>query len=449
MNSTRDRALAPDAVKADLDTLLATFADIHPNPFWSRTRTQFEADISRITAKVQRQGGIAEGDFFKEVARLVIAFDDPHCWAFVPGWKEFRDGGGRFFPVDLRFTGDGAARVAAGDSRLLGAEVLRVDDIPVKKLYAAFRPLTGQSDESLWRRVPGEVLPALPLVFPGPGGSGVALRIRDGEGERTVLLDGIDQKAYERRDAESEGDLPLAYRALQPGVGLLIFRSCVAPDRVRALAEPIFQTIRDTNVTRLVVDNRANPGGGDDGWHALLGFLTEKLSAPTTPRATASRNGSKTSWAKKRSPTATPPAAWTAPAGKEFVIPSTDEDLIRPAATPLKFKGSWCLLAGRGSFSAGMSFVCAVKAYKLALSSGRRPEGGSRASDSGWKRRCRKRASPSPFPPSSSTARWMFRCVAASRPTFGVRSVQSVAANSPADPVLQAGLREMARRLKT
>jgi|GEM_PF-6985311 hypothetical protein len=436
---TQEKRFTAEQARTDFNELLAAFTDLHPNPFWSRSRNNFLRDIEKLVQSVQAQGNISEKEFFRMVARFVVAFDDPHCWVFVPGWTAYRNKGGHFFPLDLRFD-DRSARVTGGDQRYFGSEVVRINEVPLSKLYAEFRLLTGQRDDPYGDEFLGIFFRRFLWFFYGWADQ-FQIRLREQGVERTVSVQGINQSEFEKRRTDPSGELPLAYRPLESGVGLVIFRSCVASAQIRSLAEPIFRTIRDSGVKKLVVDNRNNPGGGDDAWQTLLEFLTDKpFSAYSGSRYRISQR-LKDLLGEKEINASYHSDAWTSPPGKEFVYKMSDNALLHPAANPLKFKGIWCLLAGRGSFSSGMSFVCAVKAYRLARIFGE--ETGGRVKGFGqW---VEVSLPQSGLSVAVSTKQFDGSVDVPYRrgvpPDVLVRAAKGVELNSSADPVLKAALK--------
>ena len=137
------------------------------------------------------------------------------------------------------------------------------------------------------------------------------------------------------------------------------------------------------------------------------------------------------------------PGAWDIPSGTRIESRFGPDALITPTTNALKFTGSWCVLAGRRTFSAGMSFICAVKGYKLAPIIGE--ETGGRVKGFGqWVE--------APLPKTGlsvaiSTKRFDGAVNVPFRrgvpPDFVVRQIPGVAQNSPADPVLRAALKQL------
>ncbi len=368
-NSAR-RSFSADEIAADFQELIEVVSDIHPNPFWSISRQQLQSAIDKIVNDARIKKRIPEDELFRSVAKIVIAFDDPHCWTFTPGWTPYLKSGGTFLPLNLHFDGLGA-RVAepALVGMTVGAKVVAINGESMTSLIKSFRTLTGQADDPFGDDALGIFFARFCWYFKGWGaGSQKTFRVQsivNGKLETNTLsvMTRAEKDAFEAAAAKSNA---LEYRLIAPSIGLLEFRVCIAPEKIRALAEPIFQQMRQDKVTRLIVDARTNTGGGDAAWITLLEFLTEKSFSGYRRTFYRISQRLKEMKGKEDFTMSFTEEAWAAKNGTEVEILRTTDELITPPNNPLRFDGKWCVLSGRGTFSSGMSFVCAVKAFKLA-----------------------------------------------------------------------------------
>jgi hypothetical protein len=328
--------------------------------FWSRPRPDIEADVARVVADAKAGGGLTQADWFRAVARLVVSFDDPHMWVFVPGWRQHVRAGGRFFPLDLRIRGRTVV-ARSGEGGLRSHPLTAINGVPTGELIDAFRPLAGQADDPYGDEFLALYFPRYLWFFRGWADE-FAVTVRDGATDRTVSVPGRTADA----GGGKEEPPALTFRELEAGVGVLEFRQCAAGDRIRELAGPVFRAIREKRISRLVVDVRENAGGGDDAWWALLDYLTDKpYSGYSGSRFRVSAR-LKTLLGEKDFRERYGDDAWAAADGKVFTQRLDPADLRRPGNPEFKYRGAWCVAAGRRTFSSAMSFVCAVKAYGLA-----------------------------------------------------------------------------------
>jgi hypothetical protein len=350
-------------VSTDLVSMLRTITDLHPNPFWSRTEADVRAEIDRVVLDAERRGGLTPQEWYRAVARLVVSLDDPHMWVFVPGWSEHVKRGGTFLPFRIEIR-DGVATIAESADNLRDAQLLSINGVAMTDLIAEYRPLAGQLDDPYGDVFFSLYFPRYLWFFRGWEGP-FDLVVRQATGERALVLEGATAESAARWT--SSAGPALEYRDLEPGSGLLIFRQCIAAEQIHALAAPIFRSIQQRGVERLIVDVRDNSGGGDDAWIALLDYLTDTPFSGYSGSRYRVTQGLKDLLGERGVREKFGEAAWLADHGQEFSYKLQPGDLRKPGNPPEKYRGRWAVLAGRGTFSSGMSFVCAVKAYNLAL----------------------------------------------------------------------------------
>ncbi|MFA6046033.1 MAG: S41 family peptidase [Phycisphaerales bacterium] len=358
--------LGYDDVRADMAELVSAIADLHPNPFWSRSRTQLEADAAALS-ELARGGTLKRRECFRELAKLIISLDDPHSWAFTPGWKDYLAAGGREMPLELQFR-DGAATVkfAPPDSGIpKAASVTAINGLLMADLYKEFRPLTGQADDPFGDEFLATFFSRYLWFFHDWSGPFTVTVAVDGS-SRDVVLPGLTSQELDAALGAADEEAPLALRMPQSGIAVLEFRRCAAPEKIRALAEPMFRRLKDEHVGTLIVDARDNAGGGDDAWRVLLEFLTSKPYSGYRGGSFRVSQRLKDMLGKEEMEMRFQTGVFDLAPGTVVAHTVEPGDLITPPDNPLRFDGKWAVLAGRRTFSSGMAFVSAVKGYDLA-----------------------------------------------------------------------------------
>ncbi|MFM9957304.1 MAG: S41 family peptidase [Phycisphaerales bacterium] len=438
------RLVTHDDVRADLEELILAFKDLHPKPFWSKSEARIRAQADVIVERAAG-GTLTEREYFRQAAQLVIAFDDPHSWLMTPGYADYRDAGGLLLPIDLRIDGTAATvRFAPPDAQIpAGARLVSVNGEPIEEIVAEFRPLTGQLDDPFGDEFLATFFRRYLWYFRGWSDS-FTITYEHQQQLREAQVAGLSNAGFTKLSEAADLADPLVYRALGNSKAVIEFRLCVDPETTRAFCERIFEQVLADGITTLVIDARDNTGGGDASWITLLEFLTEKPFSGYLSSQFRVSQRLKDQLGQKEVEMGYGPDAWAAPVGSVIVRPRGLEDLITPPANATRFNGRWAVMAGRRTFSSGMSFVCAVKAFKLAPIIG--SETGGRVKGFGqWV--------PVKLPRSGMTAAISTKQFDGAvdvpyrrgvPPDIAVAEAPEVVPNSDADPVLAAAMKALA-----
>jgi C-terminal processing protease CtpA/Prc len=202
------------------------------------------------------------------------------------------------------------------------------------------------------------------LTQASPASYRIRVRSLKDKTERSIDVPSINRTQFEKLVRASPP--ALQFRKLNGSTALLTFSACPSREEVEKLADPIFEEIKNSGMTKLIVDARENTGGSDAGWHALLDYLTQKPYTAYRGSYYRITNSLKQLLGKQRIVEGYDPNAWDCEDGTEFRDEPAMPQLRVPVPAKLAFRGNWVLLSGRKTFSSGMSFVAATKQYQLA-----------------------------------------------------------------------------------
>ncbi|GIL28694.1 S41 family peptidase [Actinocatenispora comari] len=319
-----DQTLSASAAGADLDQLVETLTDTHPDAyrgfggavaFWravDETRAAIPASGLTVTA------------LYGHLARLAAGVRDAHTAVFPPGRRSFTDASAPRYGIDWDVV-DGALVVgavhAAGHRPLLGARLRAVDGVAFGELVERMRRLRGYDNEhgnlvqlaqalddpvgatlltgaadrrrvevtasggpaevtlTPWRPRPADRLaPASRLRLPEPGPTGIAtallgtvgyLRLGELLGYREAFeiarANGVDWVLGERLDAALER------LGVTDAPATVDERIALVPSASDAVAG-LLERLRAAGGDRLVVDLRHCPGG-----NSIIGDLLAAL----------------------------------------------------------------------------------------------------------------------------------------------------------------------------
>ena len=397
----------PDALRADLDAIVALHERTCPNPYLRVSKETILALAERLKASIDRP--MTRREFLPIVMEMQAGYRSDHYGQGVP--NEELDAafarGERLLPFRAAPEGDGLVVVAVAESERAiepGDRIVRIGTVPAAEHIARLRALQpGESDR--WRDINvreyfrvnswvlGITLPTEVEVI-RPDGS-----------RRTVTVEGVGAGARKTERTAPTGALPTTPAAPQ-GKTLIDsppFRCVLLPSEPPDAA-PIalidFPTMDGTlggqwdtfldeaiaaaNARRaagLIVDIRENGGGSTDLGDALLARVTDRPY----------RMNSRLVWRRSEESDelfrmkAKPMWRWLTIVLPIFIPEYTKlehgEDLTydfdatnNPRVEP-GFDGPACLLIGDQTFSAAMDLADGVRTYDLMLTIGQ-PTGG-------------------------------------------------------------------------
>jgi tetratricopeptide (TPR) repeat protein len=176
--------------REDLEFLVRTIEEVHPNPYFRRSADSFRADVDRLK---QDMPGLSPDEIIIRMMQLVASLQDGHTNLEPTGRYSFDS----WFPVRFYEFTDGLHITAIGReyAELVGAEVVSIgaqDPKEARKLAASLQGTDnefGRSEEIFFLSSP-RALKALGVIA-SDGALPLRVRTRDGE-ERAVEIRKVD-----------------------------------------------------------------------------------------------------------------------------------------------------------------------------------------------------------------------------------------------------------------
>jgi len=388
------RTLNRDEAIADLDVLMRTLEDVHPDLYANRPRDSVSSARARLVATMPP--ALSRAELWTRLAPFVAAFGDGHTSVALPREEAQRlqQAGALVFPPSVAMDDAGRivvsapivrdAGVDAGD-RLTSVNGKNADSL----VHAWMTEMSGESEPFRAANVTGLFRDLLLIHSIGAPYTIVTQR---GVGTpRTIELAGISQdtlRTIATRARPQRTAAPNFTYELRPSrVGYMNFRSMAGdPGRFKTDLAEMFQRVAADSARVLVIDLRSNGGGDSRLGDELLRYITTKPY----------RMGSAKQWkmsAEYRSyfkSMVHPAVRWThgwelfslgrqlmnGPDGK--IVTFSEWPEAHEAAQPF-FSREVCVLIGPQTFSSAMDLADAIKTYRLATlvgeETGGRPNG--------------------------------------------------------------------------
>lgn len=342
----------------DIDALIYTFSEVHPNMFHECGQARFMEAVGRV--KNNLPDSVSKVQLYKEVAPLIAMLGDGHSNLNFPFNDLFTEELHRFpLFVDINLDNYAITATTCIDSLVpRGAEVLSINGIESRALLENMMPYA--SGERYFFRLArvNFLFPALFEILYAADSYEVTYREPGKKKNRTVLLkpatwDEIKQRTPKsKKQQEKVADYSFTLDK-EKNVAIMDFLHFNNPAKARAFADSMFRTIREQGITNLIIDIRNNGGGssvvGDEFLRYISPVPFQQMSkafvriTPTTRRLMNS-SGSYPG----------------------LYYYNNDTKLIKPlTAEEGHFNGKVYLLTSHQTFSSAGSFAWAFKQFGM------------------------------------------------------------------------------------
>ena len=363
--------LTPEEMAADLDFVLTTIEDVHPNMYAFIDEDEFLNRLDRARAALAEP--MSSLDFYKVVGPLVAALQDAHTLAVpMEAVRGELPQEGNILPLvvnrgrGIEITPEGLLVKWSPTNLPPGSIIVSINGRPIHTILKELNKYLPNEhpDREVLRRMPFFLF----FHWLEYGSSDVYVieaRRPDGKVEEYRIegqpLDAIQQKVAERASFQDE---PYSYRYLtEHGVGLLTTNTCPADEDFRKFLEVTFREIRDKQVNGLIVDLRGNGGGDSRAGDMLYSYLSDQ------PFRQFSRFDAKISrqYLDQRGDNPVPHDAKEYPIG---TIKSLDHPEQAPSDVANRFCGRVYALIGPGTLSGGTTLATLLQDYGRAILAG-------------------------------------------------------------------------------
>ncbi len=369
------------ALRADLDYLLQTFEEVHPDLYAYTSREDILALKNQLVSSLNRE--MTRKEFYPIVARMAAAFGDGHTGVGMPREeiRLFNQEGGKWFPFTafaIHHPGLQVRTSLKEDSPVgTGDWILSINGHPVDSLRTVFgRQVSAETEHRRAYRVRSAFRYHLWL-----NGIEAPFTLQwhraDSTEIHTTTVEGITEEEirqfYSQKDTAST-DSDYSFRWLEGKVGYLDFRRMRNPDAFETFLKETFRTLQQDSAAGLIIDLRDNGGGSTTLGVMLLSYITDKPYRLTAREEWRLSRHIKNQLKARFLPTwlcwvpiqyffGEGRRIWSVPDG-EFLV--REPSLIQPSENPLRFSGPVCVLIGPRTFSSAQKLTNAIKDYQLA-----------------------------------------------------------------------------------
>ena len=382
-----------DDARADVDVLMHTLDDVHPNLYANWPRDSVKLARERLVGDLP--ASLSRSEFWIRLAPFVAGFGDGHTNVSMPREeaRRLQAAGALVFPPSIVINDEGHVVVSVPiirDAGLAASDrVLSLNGMNVDSLVRAW--MSEQSGESERFRAANVASSFRDLLLLHALAAPYRIVTQHGEETRTIELAGISQDSLRAVAARVNSQRTTApnftYELLPSRVAYMNFSSMGGDiERFKTDVAAMFRRVAADSARVLVVDLRGNGGGDSRLGEELLRYITTKpyrMSAAKDWKMSAEYRSYFKTWVH-------PAIRWThgwqffstgrqlmnGPDGKIVTFPETAE--AHSPAEPF-FPRPTCVLIGPQTFSSAVDLADAIKTYHLATlvgeETGGRPNG--------------------------------------------------------------------------
>jgi hypothetical protein len=277
--SSSPRYFARQEVVKDLDTLVTTLEDVHPNIYDRISKRAFAGEVSRLKERLPEQ--VEETELYREIAELCARIQDGHTGR---GFNIFTRRGNilfkKIFPYRMKVQDDRlfiTGNYSYKDDIPIGSEIVKINgQSPVDFVHAVSRMVSYENVPFRNMLVCNPLLIGVwnnwgdyTLEYRPPLESGTAvIRSVGGLYARMVFLN---------ESMKGSGVGPhYVFKTLSENVGYLGFYSFTDLNSFRAFLHSVFGELKAKRIRNLIIDIRENGGGDSSLGDELMQYIAKK-----------------------------------------------------------------------------------------------------------------------------------------------------------------------------
>jgi hypothetical protein len=371
--------LSPTELIEDYDYMLKTLEETHPNLYAYIPKEEFIKKTDAYRELLRKP--MSEGEFHKVLYKTISLIKQGHTMVFSDaGFGEFKNNGGLSFPFSISYFSDHVyidQNYSSNSEITKGTELIAINKIPATKIIEDFTPyLVVRPNGYIANTLSYNWPKLLWLEYDFSNQFTISYILPDSETIKTTSVEGVKKESitkdktprYEKDfDYHIEKDRSLAVME----INTFEFQF----EEYDSLLRSSFKDIKQSGVSNLIIDVRANHGGNGNIIPTLVDYLTDE------PYITSAGSEVKSSLATKECYTTHPifinaiEQARKAEGNSSKFMELTNCFLNKPAGTittfpeaietptenEYRFDGNLFVLTSNETFSSGTIFSAMIK----------------------------------------------------------------------------------------
>lgn len=282
--ASRAQSISRSQASADIDTLIHTLSEVHPNIYSKISENSLNSQIADLKANLQDSTDAIE--LYKNLAPIIAHIGDAHTTMMLP-YREVMIKAGKYIPVFPTIdsnTGRMYVKASVGNCVPYDSEILSINGICAKEMVDKMLAFVGGEREFFrLTMIDNNVMGLFHMLFPSPEYT-IKYAGPDCNEEKTVTLQAVEADKLNaglvlspkimKLMEDHGGDAPYTFRILDGNkVAVMNFDACMDVNGMQVFADSMFTTLRDQGIKDLIIDVRYNGGGNSNVGDVLLKYI--------------------------------------------------------------------------------------------------------------------------------------------------------------------------------
>lgn len=364
---------------ADIDTLIAKFEKIHPNPYRFEDKNQFTSRLDSI--KKSLSDTLTTIQFWRIIDQVISSYTDAHSYA-DDGYilTDYVKKGKLFFPLAAKIHNEKII-VSKNDNfeQLLpqGAEIQKINNVGAEELISE---LTSHSFKETHQLDLLEISEDFGFYLWKAYDWDSEFKIHYYKNNKANTLDSIKLKGLEwekRKSTATEGNVPFSFKFLEEDIGYMKINDFNGEQsEINDFYDESFNKTREKKSNYLILDFRGHEGGADSYGEDLAKYISKEPFRKLSEAYWKITPEFKEAFDKRFIPKS---IRWFKPIylvneySKVFYGAEPNEmvivnyELKDPFPEDTRFQGEVFLITDHNTFSAGSIFAEMFKYYNMGL----------------------------------------------------------------------------------
>lgn len=271
--------LSKQQASFDIDALVYTISQVHPDMFATCNQGKFLAEVDKV--KRQLPDSVGKVDLYRLVAPLVAELGDGHTSLYFPLNDVFHRDTPRM-PLSVEASPDLKIKAYWCIDSIIpqGAEILSINGHSGKEMLEEMTKYeSGERDFYRLERACNDFTAFFQLLYAAPSyevcylpaGSKKALTAKF----QPISYDELKRRKPSKQSATQKPAYSF-YILKKEKAAVMDFHSFNDARRMKAFADSMFHTLREENITSLIIDVRNNGGGNSTVGDTLLRYLSPR-----------------------------------------------------------------------------------------------------------------------------------------------------------------------------